>query len=353
MTVIKEMLEKITDLDRAAMECAQKRLDSLTKPQGSLGRLEALATHIAGITGAENPCLRNKVIFTLASDHGVVKEGVSAYPQEVTAQMVYNFLSQGAAINVLAAHVGARVVVVDMGVCVDLLPQPALIVKKISYGTKNMAKEPAMTREEALRALRAGEEAFKEEYARGIDIIGTGEMGIGNTTAASAMTACFARTPVAHVTGKGTGLDEKGLAAKIKVIEKTLALHAPDHNDPIDVLAKVGGFEIGGLAGIMLAAASKKVPIVVDGFIAGAAALLAFHLEPKVKEYMIAAHRSYEKGHAAILTHLGLTPLLDLEMRLGEGTGAALGIAIAEAAVKILTRMATFESAHVTEKKND
>lgn len=326
------------------------RLDNLTKPQGSLGRLEELAKQICGITGKENPRLNNKVIFTLAGDHGVTDEGVSAYPREVTAQMVYNFLSGGAGINVLANHVGARVVVADMGVAIDLKPDPRLVVKKINYGTKNMARGPAMSRDEAIKSISSGIEVFEEEYKHGIDIVGTGEMGIGNTTASSAITACFTKKAVEDVTYKGTGIDDKGLENKIRVIKEALRINKPDPNDALDVLSKVGGFEIGGLTGIILAAASKKIPIMIDGFISGAAALIAFHLEPKVKEYTIASHCSAEKGHRIILEHMGLKPLLDLNLRLGEGTGSALGITIVEAATKILTQMATFKSAKVSER---
>jgi len=347
---INEVIRNISGLDTVIMREAQSRLDNLTKPLGSLGRLEELAKQICGITAKENPQLKNKVIFTLASDHGVTDEGVSAYPKEVTAQMVYNFLRGGAGINVLAAHVGARVVVVDMGVCVDLEPDPRLVVKKINYGTKNMAKAAAMTREEAIKAIETGIEIFENEYRKGIDIVGIGEMGIGNTTSASAITFCFTKKAVEEITGRGAGLDDKGLKNKIDIIKKALSLNQPDSSDPIDVLAKVGGFEIGGLAGIILAAASKKVPVVIDGFISGSAALVAYNLEPKVKDYMISAHCSVESGHKIILNYLGLKPLLDLDLRLGEGTGGALGIGLADAAIKILTRMATFKSANVSEK---
>ncbi|MCX5703942.1 MAG: nicotinate-nucleotide--dimethylbenzimidazole phosphoribosyltransferase, partial [Candidatus Omnitrophica bacterium] len=322
-----------------------------TKPQGSLGRLEELAKLIVGITGLENPCLKNKVIFTLAADHGVTEEKVSAYPKEVTAQMVYNFIRGGAAINVLANHVGAKVIVVDMGVASDLNPDPRLVVKKINYGTKNIAQGPAMTRDEALKSICAGIEVFEDEFKNGIDIVGTGEMGIGNTTASSAITAVFTGKAVEEISGKGTGLDDEGLRNKINIIKKSISLNKPAPADPIDVLSKVGGFEIGGLTGIILAAAARKVPVVLDGFISGAAALIAFHLEPKVKEYLIASHCSAEKGHRVILEHIGLKPILDLSLRLGEGTGAALGIGLAEAAIKILTQMATFKSAKVSERE--
>lgn len=350
MERINNTIKNISGVDPVIINKTQARLDNLTKPLGSLGRLEELAKQICGITGKVNPSLVNKVIFTLAADHGVTDEGVSAYPKEVTAQMVYNFIAGGAGINVLAKHAGARVVVVDIGVSADLKPDPKLRIKKINYGTKNMAKGPAMSRDEAIKTIGAGIDLFEEELKQGIDIVGTGEMGIGNTTAASAITASFTGSPVEKITGRGAGLDDPGLKNKIEVIKKSLLLNKPDPADPIDVLSKVGGFEIGGLAGIILAAASHKTPVVIDGFISGAAALVAFKIEPKVKDYMIAAHKSQEGGHKIILEHIGLRPLLDLDLRLGEGTGGALGIGLADAAVKILTQMATFKSANVSEK---
>ncbi len=350
MKRVNEVTKRICKIDPAIIRQAQKKLDNLTKPLGSLGKLEEMAKQICGITGNLKPSLNNKVIFTLAADHGVTDEGVSPYPKEVTAQMVYNFVNAGAGINVLAAHAGARVVVADVGVCVDLKPDQKLLVNKIGYGTRNMAKGPAMNREEAIKSICAGIEIFENEYRKGIDIAGTGEMGIGNTTAASAIVACFTKRPVEEITGRGAGLDDKGLNNKIMIIKKSLIVNSPDPLDAIDVLAKVGGFEIGGLAGIILAAAANKVPVVIDGFISGAAALIAYHLEPKVKEYMIAAHCSVESGHRFILEQIGLKPLLDLDLRLGEGTGGALAIGLADAAIKILTQMATFQSANVSER---
>ena len=351
MERIKKVVEDIAGIDHTITKKTQERLDNLTKPLGSLGKLEELAKQICGITGKASPALENKVIFTLAADHGVTDEGISAYPKEVTAQMVYNFISGGAGINVLARHVGARVVVADFGIATDLEPDIKLRVKKINYGTKNMAKGPAMTRDEAIKAICAGIEIFDEEFKRGIDIVGTGEMGIGNTTAASAITAAFTSKPLEEITGKGAGLNGSGLKNKIEVIRKSLFVNKPDSADPIDVLSKVGGFEIAGLTGIILAAAAHKIPVVIDGFISGAAALVAFKIAPKVKDYMIAAHKSVEGGHKIILEYIGLKPLLDLDLRLGEGTGAVLGIGLADASIKILTQMATFKSANVSEKK--
>lgn len=354
MDAIKETISKIKEIDRNSIAVTQKRLDNLTKPLGSLGRLEELAKQIVAITGKTNPVLKNKVIFTLAADHGVTEEGVSAYPKEVTAQMVYNFLRGGAGINVLARHVGARVVVVDIGVAEKLKTQNSkgknFKDKKISFGTKNMAKGSAMTKEEAVKAITSGIELLEEELTNGVDIIGTGEMGIGNTTASSAITAVFTKKPIEEITGRGAGLDDSGLTKKIEIIKQAIKINNPDANDAIDVLSKVGGFEICGLVGIILAAASKRIPVVIDGFISGAAALAAYKIEPKTKDYMIASHCSVESGHKVILDYIGLKPLLDFNLRLGEGTGAALGIGIAEASVKILTEMATFESAGVSER---
>jgi len=352
MNKINEAIGNIGEPDSKLIKKTQARLDSLTKPLGSLGRLEDIAKLIIGVSRKEQLSLKNKVIFTFAGDHGVTEEKVSAYPKEVTAQMVYNFVNGGAAINVLARHVGARVVVADIGVASDLRPHPSLLVKKVNYGTKNIAKENAMTPDETHRSIETGIEIFEEELKKGIDIIATGEMGIGNTTASSAITAVFTGKPIEEVTGRGAGLGDDGLSNKVKIIKKALAVNKPDPKDSLGVLAKVGGFEIGGLVGVILAAASKGIPIVIDGFISGAAALIAYHLEPKVKNYMIAAHCSVESGHKIILNHIGLQPVLDLNLRLGEGTGAALALSLIEASIKILNEMATFNSAGVSEKES-
>lgn len=353
MDKLKETIMAIEKIDYSLADETQKRLDNLTKPRGSLGRLEEFAKQIVEITRKINPSLRNKVIFTLAGDHGVAEVGVSAYPKEVTAQMVYNFLNEGAGINVLAKHVGARVVVVDMGVATKLQIANCKMQnfrdKKIGLGTKNMVKGPAMSREEAVRAIEAGIEVFDEELSGGIDIVGTGDMGIGNTTASSAIASVIVGKPPESVTGRGTGIDDKTLTNKIEIIKKAISLNEPDPKDAIDVLSKVGGFEIGGLAGIILAAARKRIPIVIDGFISSAAGLIAYQLEPKVKDYMIAGHCSCESGHRIILNYIGLRPILDLDLRLGEGTGAALAMSIIEAGVKIFNEMATFQSAGVSE----
>ena len=347
---MKDTIERIKGLDERAMSTAKKRQDNLTKPRRSLGNLEDLSIKIAGITGNPMPKLKDKVIITMAGDHGVTEEEVSVFPKEVTAQMIYNFLSGGAGINVLARHVGARVVVVDMGVAVDIQNE-RLVTKKIAYGTANMTKGPAMTYEDAMRSIEAGIEVLELEAEKGMDIVGVGDMGIGNTTPSSAIAAVITGESVREVTGRGTGINDEMLERKIKVVEEAIRVNKPNKKDPIDVLAKVGGFEIGGMAGVMLAAAAHRIPIVIDGFISGAAALIAYELAPTAKVYMIAAHRSVERGHAVILESLDLKPLLDLNMRLGEGTGAALGISIVDAACKILTEMATFEEAGVAEQR--
>lgn len=350
MEKLERTIRQIKPLDRDAMRQAQARQDTLTKPQGSLGRLEELSIQVAGITGQARPRIGDKVIVTMAGDHGVVAEGVSAYPSEVTAQMVYNFLRGGAGINVLACHVGARVVIVDMGVAGELKPHPDLVNHKVAFGTRNMARGPAMSHAQAIQAIEGGIEVVEQELAKGMDIVGIGDMGIGNTTPASAIAAAITGASVAEVTGRGTGIDDERLQHKIEVIEQALALNQPDPDDPLDVLAKVGGFEIGGIAGVAIGAAAHRIPVVLDGFISGAGALIAAELAPQVKDYMIAAHCSVEIGHRWILDRLGLTPLFDLGLRLGEGTGAALGISIVEAAVKILNEMATFGQAGVSEK---
>jgi len=340
----------IQPLDEAAMAEAQARQDTLTKPQSSLGRLEELSIKLAGIQGKPIPQIRHKAIITMAGDHGVTAEGISAYPQEVTAQMVYNFLGGGAGINVIARQVGARVIVVDMGVATKLEPNPQLLSRKIAPGTQNMAQGPAMSREEAVKAIETGIEIVATEVAKGLDIVGTGDMGIGNTTASSAICAVITGKSVSQVTGRGTGITDNQLAHKVAVINRALAVNHPDPNQPLEVLAKVGGFEIGGLAGVMLGAAAHRIAIVIDGFISGAAALIATALAPRLKDFLITAHVSAEAGHQLLLKHLRLKPLLDLGMRLGEGTGAALGIFLAEAATKILVEMTTFAEAGVSER---
>ena len=345
-----QLATRVSGLDETAMAAARQRQNQLTKPPGSLGRLEELSIQLAGITGQPQPTVERKAIVVMAGDHGVTVEGVSAYPAEVTPQMVLNFLRGGAAINVIARQVGARVVVVDMGVAAEIEPHPELIDRKIAAGTANMARGPAMSVEQAETALAVGMGIAADLAVEGLQLIGTGEMGIGNTTPSSAITAALTGAPVAEVVGRGTGVDDAGLARKIEIVERALAVNQPSAADPIDVLAKVGGFEIAGLAGLILGSAAARIPVVIDGFITGAAALVAARLEPRSAGYMIASHQSVEIGHRIILESLGLTPLFKLDLRLGEGTGAALAMHIIEAAARVLREMATFDSAGVTDK---
>ncbi len=352
MRALERIRRDIQKIDFSLAADTQRRLDHLTKPQGSLGRLEVLAKQVVDITGLRNPLLTHKVIFVMAGDHGVTEEGVSAFPKEVTPQMVMNFLRGGAGINVLARHAGAKVVVADLGVAVDLAPHPELVIKKVGYGTRNMARGPAMTREEAVQSIENGIDIFEREFKNGVHLSATGEMGIGNTTAASAIAAVITGRSIETVTGKGTGINDEAWIRKVAAIRKAIDLNKPDAKDAIEVLSKVGGYEIGGLAGVILASASRRVPVVVDGFISSAAALIAVTIEPKVKDYMIASHTSVEQGHKVIWDYLHLKPILDLDLRLGEGTGAALAMGIVEAGVKILNEMATFEIAGVSPQQS-
>lgn len=347
---LQAVCDRIQLPDLQLLEKAQARLDCLTKPQGSLGRLEEVAARYVMMTGELKPAIPRGVVFTFAADHGVTREGVSAYPREVTPQMVLNFLRGGAGVNVLARHAGVGVRVVDIGVDHDFGAMPDLISKKVMRGTRNLLVEPAMTRAEAEQSVLIGVELATQAAQEGIGLIGTGDMGIGNTTPSAAITAVMTGRPVSEVTGRGTGIDDAGHARKVAVIQQALDLHRPDRADALDVLAKVGGLEIGGLAGLIFGAAAARVPVVLDGFIAGAAALIAVGLQPRCREYLIASHRSVERGHVAIFDHLRLKPLLDLDLRLGEGTGACLGMSLVCAALKIYTEMATFGEAGVSEK---
>lgn len=350
MNLLQETLSTIVPQDADVRAQAHRRLEALTMPYWALGRLLDLAEELAGITRSMRPPVAGKAIFTMAGDHGVVAEGVSKYPQEVTPQMVYNFVAGGAGINALARQAGAAVRVVDMGVAADLGELAAsgkIISRRIAPGTQNMARGPAMSRDQAVAAVEAGIDIARQA-ASAVDVFGTGEMGIGNTTPSSAIVAALSGRPVAEVTGHGTGIDAEQFALKVRVIEKSLQVNRPDPKDGIDVLAKVGGFEIGGIAGLILGAAALKKPIVVDGFISTAGALIAHALCPTAAQYMIAAHRSVEKGHRIALEILGKQPLIDLDLRLGEGTGAALAMNFLEAAARILTEVATFEEAMVS-----
>lgn len=346
MKALKDYLGMIGPVDRSVIESIQKRLDNQTKPQGSLGRLEELVSRLAAIQGSVEPACKKKVIFTLAGDHGVVEEGVSAYPQGVTAQMVLNFINGGAGVNVLAKHAGCDVVVVDMGVASDL-DFPGLINKKIGHGTKNFTRGPAMTREEAEKSIITGIElALNCDF----DILGTGDMGIGNTTPSAAIAAVLMDMEVGAITGRGTGIEEGTLRKKVEVIKKGIEVNKPDPKDPVGVLNKVGGFEIGGIAGLLLGAAIKKKPAVVDGYISTAGALIASALHPHLKDYLILSHLSAEQGHGRFAAYLGKRPILDLGMRLGEGTGAALAMEVIDAALSLYYHMATFDQAGVDRK---
>jgi nicotinate-nucleotide--dimethylbenzimidazole phosphoribosyltransferase len=348
--ILSKTIANIRPLDAKSMAAAKARQDTLTKPTGSLGRLEELSIRIAGMQGKPLPQIKQKAVIVMAADHGVAARGTSAYPQEVTAEMVLNFLHGGAGINVISRQVGAGVIIVDMGVAKKLESNPGLISRRIAAGTQDMSKGPAMTVAQATRSLEAGIEIVSTEIKKGLDIVATGDMGIGNTTASAAICAVMTGKTAAEVTGRGTGLDDQQLQQKIMIINEAITLNKPDFSKPLEVLAKVGGFEIGGLAGVILGAASHRVPVIIDGFISGAAALIAAGLCPQCINYMIAGHCSVEPGHKIILQHLGLKPLLDLEMRLGEGTGAALAMSFAETSVRILTEMATFAEAGVAEK---
>jgi len=330
-------------------ERAVARLNSLTKPLGSLGRLEEIAARLVEIREQERPRFPKKAIFTVAADHGVTDEGVSAYPKAVTPQMVLNFLTGGAAINVLSRHAGVEVVVVDIGVDGDFAEAANLVQAKVARGTRNMAREAAMSAPELNAALGVGVALADWAAQQGHAMVGTGEMGIGNTTAASAITSVLTGQPVAQVTGRGTGLDEPGLQRKVEIIERAIKVNQPQASDPLDVLRKVGGLEIAGLTGLIIGAAARRIPVVVDGFISTAAAAVACKLEPEVKSFLFPGHRSSEPGHIALLELIGDAPILDLQMRLGEGTGAALAMMVIDAAAKILDEMATFASAGVSE----
>jgi nicotinate-nucleotide--dimethylbenzimidazole phosphoribosyltransferase len=348
--ILEQALEKIHPLDRSVEIGAQRRLDSLTKPHGSLGRLEELAQRSACIQNQVPPRLGGKLLWVFAADHGITEEGVSAYPKAVTAQMTYNFLRGGAAINVLARHHGVDVEVVDMGVDHDFPFLKGLRDCKIRRGTNNFNRGAAMTREEAVQSIETGIRLVEEVAGENIFLLGAGDMGIGNTSSAVAILCALTDAAPRNVVGRGTGIDDATWERKVRAIEGGLKWNRPAPHDPLDVLAKVGGFEIGAMIGMILGGAVFRIPVVLDGFISCAAALLACRLCRHVKEILFASHLSVEPGHAPMLAELEMTPLLDLRMRLGEGTGACLAMGLIEAAVKILREMATFESAGVEEK---
>lgn len=349
MSLLEATCARVREPDPAIAAETQRLLDAKTKPRKSLGRLEEIACRVAAARGMSVPPLPRKAIVVMAADHGVADEGVSAYPAEVTAQMLLNFVRGGAAINVLARQVDARVVVVDMGVRTDLGEIAGVVRKRIGAGTRNFLREPAMSRVDALTALESGIEIARSLAAEGVGLLGVGDMGIGNTTSSSALVAALTGSGAEEVTGRGTGIDGATLARKVDVVRRAVALHRDETRDVADTLASLGGFEIAGLAGVILGAAAERVPVVLDGFITGAAALVAARLAPAATDYMIASHRSVERGHRVALRALCLDPLLDLDLRLGEGTGAALAMGLVEAALRVLHEMATFASASVTD----
>jgi nicotinate-nucleotide--dimethylbenzimidazole phosphoribosyltransferase len=350
MHELDRLIERIQPADRVWEEKAWDRLRSQIRPRGSLGRLETIASRLAGIERSLSIDLARKLVFTMAGDHGVASEGVSAYPQEVTAQMVYSFVQGWASINVLAGYVGAEVRVVDCGVAVDLPDDWSIIHKKIRKGTACFTRGPAMTREDAISGLLLGADLVEKACSvEGYQLIGTGDMGIANTTPSTAIIAVLSGRPVVHLTGRGTGIDDATFGRKVAVIEKALAVNQPDANDPLDILSKVGGFEIAALAGALLGAAAARTPLICDGFIATAGALIACRLAPAAKDYLFLSHRSQEIGHSAMVEMLGIEPILDLNMRLGEGTGSVLAMTIIEASSRVLMEIKTFEEAGVTD----
>ena len=350
MNRLEETIAAIRPADAAWRDKARRRIATLTMPPGAMGRLLDLATDLAGITRSLAPPVGRRTVVVMAGDHGVVDEGVSAFPREVTVQMIRNFVAGGAGVNVLAAQAGARVVVADVGVAGDLgdlATSGAVLSRRIAPGTANIARGAAMSGEQAVRSVETGME-IAAELAGETDVVATGEMGIGNTTPSSAIVSVLCGAPPESVTGSGTGIDEATRRHKARVVERAIQHNRPDRADPLDVLAKVGGYEIGAIAGLILGAAAAGKPVLIDGFISTAGALLARGLCPRAIDYMIASHRSAEAGHDAALAALGKTPLLDLGLRLGEGTGAVLAMHLMEAAARILKNMATFEEAGIS-----
>ena len=345
---LEALIARISPLDLDAMNSARARQDTLTKPRGALGRLEEISVWLAGVYATERPVITGKAVIVCAGDHGVTVEGVSLYPSAVTPAMVANFLAGGAGINAIAQTVGASVTVLDVGVAVDLEPHPQLVVAKVRRGAGNLMREAAMTRGEALQALLAGAQAAQDAVQRGANLIAPGDMGIGNTTASSALTAWFTKRPVRELVGRGTGADDAMLERKILVIETALARVKPE--SALEALSEFGGLEIAAMAGVMIGAASARAAVIVDGLIAGAAALVAVGIAPPVREYLHASHLGRERGHKTQLEFLGLAPLFALDLALGEGTGAALSMPMFEAAARTLTQMATFEGASVPNK---
>jgi len=350
MSLLEDSIKKIKSPDKAMYEAARERLRNQARPAGSLGILEDVGARIAGIFSKIDVRLDKKIIVTCAGDHGICAEGVSLFPSEVTRQMVYNFVNGGASVSVLAAHAGAEVRVADLGVDWDFEPDMPIFHKKVRKGTGNFALEPAMTLEQAKKSVEAGIEIVGELVKKGpVHLLGTGDMGIGNTTPSTAIIAVYSGLSVTQLTGRGTGIDDNSWKKKVSAIEKGLALHKPDPKEPLGVLSKVGGLEIGGLAGLVIGAAVHKIPVVCDGFIATAGALIGCEIAPAARDYLFASHNSLEIGHKFMLKHLGLRPLLDLEFRLGEGTGAALAMELIDASTRILADIKTFEEVGISD----
>lgn len=337
--------------DEHYAQLAQAHSDQLTKPPGSLGVLERLASQLAAITGQLWPDVSKRSVIVMAGDHGVCEEGISAFPQSVTPQMVLNFLNGGAAVNVLATGAQADVVCVDIGVASDI-DHPNLVNRKLKYGTNNIAKGAAMTREEAIEAIHIGIEVVEHQIQLGVKLFATGEMGIGNTTPSAAIVSVIGQLPSQAASGRGTGITDQMLAHKINIVAQAIAVNKPDEHDPLDVLSKLGGLEIAGLVGVILGAAKNRCPVVIDGYISTAAALVAAKLCPHAVNYMIASHQSHETGHVHALAAIGLKPMLQLELRVGEGTGAVLCFPFIDAALALMQQMATFSSAGV-DGRND
>ena len=341
MHLLKQTLDAIRPVDRAVMAAAQREIDYCLKPPGSLGKLESMARQIAGITGQVHNAIRKKAIVVMMADNGVYTEGVAMYPQDIT-RIGAEFVTTGRmGVNFLARQAGADIIAVDIGIQVDV-DLPRVINRKIRYGTANFLKEPAMTREEAIQAIEAGIEVTNDAIDRGYDLIGTGEIGIGNTTASSAVLFAFTGAPIDRVVGRGAGLTDEAFARKKAVVEEAVRLHQPDPDDPLDVLAKVGGLDIAGMVGTYLACAARRVPVVTDGLISNVAALAAMRCKPEAVQYMIPSHISFEPGAKLLKEITGLEPMLDMDMRLGEGTGCALVFTIIEAALRMIEEMGTF-----------
>lgn len=348
---LEKIIKNIEKNNKKIEKDAQHKIDLKTKPLGSLGILESIAVKMSMIQNNLNPVINNKALFVFAGDHGIVEEGVSAFPAEVTPQMVFNFLNGGAAINVFCRHNDIDIKIIDMGVNFDFEKNDKLVDKKVNKGTKNFFKFPAMTRDEAIKSLQNGIDVFNDTHdKKKIDIIGLGDMGIANTTSSSAIISCITGLDPEKCTGRGTGIDDERFQNKVNIIKKAVSFHKPKKDDAVDILQKVGGFEIGGIAGAILAASYNKVPVVIDGIISTAGAIIAYLLNPNVSDYIFAGHKSIEIGQKAALEFMKLEPIIDLKMRLGEGTGASLAIDLIDASCRIMREMASFEDAGVSNK---